>query len=200
MPTKTFFNLADEKQNRIIEAAKDEFLKYSFYDASINRMIKDADISRGAFYMYFKNKEDLFLYLMESYKDRILKDMTKDIPKRQYDLFEFGVLVFDYVTSEKINNEYKEILNILLTKIDVHLINHCINSQDDTIKIKTIKSYINTENLCINSEKELIDLAEFIFTAVIMEIIYVSAGKYKIEQSKENLERKFNVIKYGVIK
>lgn len=200
MPTTTFFNLSNEKKNRIIDAAKDEFIKYSFYDASINRMIKEADISRGAFYMYFENKEDLFIYLIESYRSYILKEITRESSKGQYDLFEFGLLVFDYITNEKKDSEYKKILEILLTKIDVHLINHCINLQSDYEKVKLIKSYINTENLSVNSEKEIIDLAEFVFTAVIVEVLYVSAEKYTVDKSRESLERKFKLIKQGVLK
>ena len=59
MPTNNFFNLPIEKKKKIMNAAKSEFVEYSFYDASINRIIKNAGISRGSFYMYFENKEDI---------------------------------------------------------------------------------------------------------------------------------------------
>ena len=39
MPTNTFFNLPIEKKEKIINAAKSEFVEYSFHDASINRII-----------------------------------------------------------------------------------------------------------------------------------------------------------------
>ena len=58
MPTNTFLNLPIEKKKKIMNAAKSEFVEYSFYDASINRIIKNAGISRGSFYMYFENKEE----------------------------------------------------------------------------------------------------------------------------------------------
>ena len=54
MPTNTFFNLPIEKKEKIINAAKSEFVEYSFHDASINRIIKSAGISRVLFYMYFE--------------------------------------------------------------------------------------------------------------------------------------------------
>ena len=65
MPTDTFFNLSDEKKRRILEAAIDEFAEYRFSDASINRIVKNADISRGSFYQYFLDKEDLYLFIMQ---------------------------------------------------------------------------------------------------------------------------------------
>ena len=40
------------------------FQKKSYDDASINQMIQESDISRGSFYMYFHDKEDLYFYLL----------------------------------------------------------------------------------------------------------------------------------------
>jgi AcrR family transcriptional regulator len=72
MPNKTFFNLSDEKRRRIVDAALQEFAAHSFNEASINRIIKHADIPKGSFYQYFKNKEDLYLYFL----DEVSKEFT----------------------------------------------------------------------------------------------------------------------------
>lgn len=64
MPKELFLTLPSEKQARILEAALIEFSKEKFYDASINQIIKTADISRGSFYQYFEDKEDLFFYIL----------------------------------------------------------------------------------------------------------------------------------------
>ena len=65
MATKTFLKLPQEKRERILEAAWAEFETVSFAEASINRIIRRAGISRGSFYQYFTDKEDLFIYLMD---------------------------------------------------------------------------------------------------------------------------------------
>ncbi len=65
MPKSTFHNLSDEKKARISDAALQEFSVRTFSQASLNRIIKNADIPKGSFYQYFENKEDLYLYLME---------------------------------------------------------------------------------------------------------------------------------------
>jgi TetR/AcrR family transcriptional regulator len=72
MPNKTFFNLSDEKRRRIVDAALQEFAAHSFSEASLNRIIKHAEIPKGSFYQYFKNKEDLFLYFL----DEVSKEFT----------------------------------------------------------------------------------------------------------------------------
>ena len=47
-----------------MKSAKKEFSKSLFKDASINNIIKMANIPRGSFYMYFESKEDIYFYLL----------------------------------------------------------------------------------------------------------------------------------------
>lgn len=44
----------------IIDAAKKEFLEKGFQNASLRTIAKNANVTTGAFYGYFKGKEDLF--------------------------------------------------------------------------------------------------------------------------------------------
>lgn len=64
MPKDTFHNLGDDKKKKIFDAAVQEFSTRRFSEASINQIIKTAGISRGSFYQYFLDKEDLYLYMM----------------------------------------------------------------------------------------------------------------------------------------
>jgi TetR/AcrR family transcriptional regulator len=64
-----FLNLSSEEQNRIIDAALDEFADKDFEAASLNSIIAKAGISKGSMYHYFANKEDLYLYII----DKVLK-------------------------------------------------------------------------------------------------------------------------------
>lgn len=66
MPKATFYNLSEEKKNRIFAAALQEFSVRTFSQASLNQIIKNAGIPKGSFYQYFENKEDLYLCLMEA--------------------------------------------------------------------------------------------------------------------------------------
>lgn len=59
MPKETFFNLAEEKKEKIINAAKKEFKRVPLEQASIKNIVEDAGIARGSFYQYFESKEDL---------------------------------------------------------------------------------------------------------------------------------------------
>ena len=62
---KTFLKLPDKKRLAILNAAADVFAREGYHHASISDICKNAGISNGALYKYFKNKEDLFLCLID---------------------------------------------------------------------------------------------------------------------------------------
>ena len=72
MPSNTFLNLPEDKQNRLMDAASREFSAKPYNEASINKIIQEAGIPRGSFYMYFQDKEELFRYLVHGYMEQLL--------------------------------------------------------------------------------------------------------------------------------
>ncbi len=61
-----FANLPPEQQQAIVRAARDEFAGRGFHDASLNRVIEAAGISKGSMYYYFDGKEDLYTYIVQT--------------------------------------------------------------------------------------------------------------------------------------
>lgn len=49
----------------ILSAAKAEFSEKGFQSASLRRIVKNAGVTTGAFYGYFKSKEELFSAFFE---------------------------------------------------------------------------------------------------------------------------------------
>lgn len=70
MPKDTFFKLSAEKQQRIVDAATEEFVYYkdNYEKASVKRIAKNAEIAIGSIYKYFENKNDLFNYILEFHR------------------------------------------------------------------------------------------------------------------------------------
>jgi AcrR family transcriptional regulator len=60
MPFPRFDKLAQAKRERILDVAAQEFAAYGFEEASINRILERAQMSKGAAYYYFADKVDLF--------------------------------------------------------------------------------------------------------------------------------------------
>ncbi len=61
-----FAKLPPEQQQAIVRAARDEFAGRGFHDASLNRVIEVAGISKGSMYYYFDGKEDLYAYVVQT--------------------------------------------------------------------------------------------------------------------------------------
>lgn len=61
-----FAKLPAHQQESIVQAALSEFAAHGFHDASLNRVIEAAGISKGSLYYYFDGKEDLFAYVAQT--------------------------------------------------------------------------------------------------------------------------------------
>ena len=62
---KTFFNLPEDKQKRVLETAIGEFSEKGYTGASINLIVSRLGIAKGSIYQYFTNKKSLFLYIFD---------------------------------------------------------------------------------------------------------------------------------------
>ncbi|MBQ1173145.1 MAG: TetR/AcrR family transcriptional regulator [Lachnospiraceae bacterium] len=89
MPSERFFNLPMDKKKRIIESALKEFARVPFDEISINRIIQDADISRGSFYQYFEDKADLQTFLLSDFAEQIKTKTKRYLQEKKGDMFQF---------------------------------------------------------------------------------------------------------------
>lgn len=84
MPKETFFNLPEEKRQRILGLAIEEFAHHDYQNASISRIVAEASIAKGSFYQYFEDKADLYRYLLNlifQEKQRVLATIQPPDPQ-----------------------------------------------------------------------------------------------------------------------
>lgn len=96
MPSATFFNLPEEKRRRLIEAAWEEMTSVSFDKVSINQIIQNANISRGSFYQYFTDKNDLLHFLLQELREEF-SGLFMEPDFQRGDLFEACLSGYDWV-------------------------------------------------------------------------------------------------------
>ena len=72
MPRPRFDRLPEERKAPILEAAARAFAADGFDDASLNRILAAAGLSKGAAYYYFDDKADLFAAVVRHYLAHIL--------------------------------------------------------------------------------------------------------------------------------
>ena len=72
-------DINNEKIRKIMNVALNEFSKFGKDDVSLNRILKTANISKGVFYHYFKDKEELFNFLINYTADIGLNAINSSI-------------------------------------------------------------------------------------------------------------------------
>ncbi|MCL6580455.1 MAG: TetR/AcrR family transcriptional regulator [Firmicutes bacterium] len=81
MPKETFFKLPEEKRRRIVELALHEFASHPYREASLSRLVRRAGIAKGSVYQYFRDKFDLYLYLVRRLTDAKRRLVDEDLAR-----------------------------------------------------------------------------------------------------------------------
>ena len=76
MVKSTFTNLPAAKRQKIEEVLREEFCTYPLAEAKVSHIVKKAGIARGAFYKYFDDLTDAYLYMYHLAIDKIHTNMT----------------------------------------------------------------------------------------------------------------------------
>lgn len=79
MPRPRFSRLSAKKRERILEAAAKEFAAHGYDGASLNRILDEAGISKGAAYYYFDDKADLYTTTVLHYSQELIADLRIDL-------------------------------------------------------------------------------------------------------------------------
>jgi len=85
----SFMRLDEEKRERIIKAAIDEFADRGYELANTNHIAEQAKISVGSLFHYFDTKENLFLFIVqygsaiiEHYTGQVVADEEKSVAEK----------------------------------------------------------------------------------------------------------------------
>ncbi len=79
-------SLNTDKQERIIEAALVEFARKGYERASTNEIVKEAAISKGSLFVYFNNKKELYLFLLD-YAAKVINKIYSEVDWSETDVF-----------------------------------------------------------------------------------------------------------------
>ena len=104
MPTERFDRLPEGKRQAIREAALKEFARVPFEKASINQIIRNADISRGSFYTYFVDKQDVVEFLLKDTFEQMQEISKKELDRNGGDYFALVEIMFEYFVGELHSN------------------------------------------------------------------------------------------------
>src|SRR4030042_2050538 len=71
-----------ERRDKILEAARCRFRRFGYSKTTMEEIAADAGISKGTIYIYFRNKEDIFIELIRREvleMERLMSGKIKDM-------------------------------------------------------------------------------------------------------------------------
>ena len=196
MPKATFFNLKEEKRLKIENALVKEFSRGPLEEASISNSVQEAGIPRGSFYQYFEDKEDAIKFIIQKFIDIEHENINNFLKQTNGNIFETAIKIYDYMVQQSLehNETVKLVTNVLqeLRKNNVNILD--MKNKENEIML------INKEILNIQKEDDLYYIMRIIDIITRNVAIEVISGKLSIEQGKEELVRKIEILKRGMEK
>lgn len=199
MPHENFYKLDENKRNKIIEAMKKEFSRVPFHEASVTRIVEDAGISKGSFWVYFESKEEAIHYLIESHLQEERKKSMEIFQKNNGDLFESYMEIYDYFSNCEITEEDKKLMaNIFRSLITNE--EKCITKEPGESLIEETKNIINTSNLRLNEDEDLIRLMKILNYIMRSNLVDTFCKKVSQKEARNHFFSQLTMLKNGVLK
>ena len=99
-----FFDLAREKQDRMINGAVEVFAKNGYKHASTDDMVKTVGVSKGLWFHYFGSKEGLYIFVFDYCVKYMLLELSTIVNENEKDYFELMKQIA--LTKTKVGKSY----------------------------------------------------------------------------------------------
>lgn len=186
-----FDKLPEGKKFKILQACVDEFAEHGYREASTNKIVKKAGISKGILFHYFGSKRNLYLYILEYAVRQFIEALYPELDNLPSDIFDR--LMELSIKKIKVSYENSKIFKIIMfAYLDTPL----------DIKKDIEKVYTKLYSQFIPKLLEGIDTSKFrkgIDAQKVMKVIMISldglSNKYINELKKAGPENNLNKMK-----
>lgn len=202
MPTSVFFNLKEEKKQRIIQAAIKEFIAHVYEDVQVKRIVEDAGIARGSFYQYFEDIDDLFVFTLKYIKQTIIKSQKHQLViDPELDAFEvlkqnFLLRLQDSLSESDYLGEFKLLQQVRNSEkamnIFIETIGLLPDAGNNQIMNLLLKQYNHLDR------RQVMFVGEMLLPGIKITIERLLRNEIEVEDAVKEIEYKFNIIKNGL--
>ncbi len=171
-----------DKKNRIEEAACKQFMEKGVAHTTIDEIVKGADVAKGTFYLYFKDKKDLLSTIIVKRGSILLEEAMKFARQQKTDNFIDEIIsITDYIITFFEQN--KEILTLIEKNLSWSLLNQKISQEEDS-GFQTFMDYWTTHPYMHSYSKSRSYHIMFIIIELVGTICYTSI----IENQPDTME------------
>ena len=202
MIKSTFYNLPEEKRQRITDAIFNEFAGSSGERVSINNIIKNANISRGSFYQYFDDKVDLVEVMTRSFINFSLEKATEVISRTHGDIFVTYDLLFEILCECSKDTKQSIIMKNLIKNIkanDSLVSEYFINRFKGVAELVSVTNNFDRSNLKYTSDEDVKCLSQILTQVLKNAVFNVFVIGKPFDEVHREYHRKLEIIKTGAI-
>ena len=174
-----FKNIDPDKRDRIINAALMEFADNGYEKASTNEIVKNAGISRGLLYHYFKDKEELYDVITKYAIETFVNKVNSSIDWSESDILE-RIKQITFVKIE-VSRVYPKLFNFV---VSIFLKEKNVQTLEEAYAYYD-KLGINIQELFTNVYQKNIDYTKFKDQAKIG--IYMNIIRWTVEKWVEEI-------------
>ncbi len=205
MPTERFRRLPEEKKSVIYRSLQKEFARVPFEQASINRIIQYASISRGSFYTYFADKYDALCYVMEQTLETVRRHCGEVLKENQGEYLGMIRSLFEYLVANmqstgELLNIVKNIAHDVSDDFFMRYSEEGIRRQDGGHMEKFsswILEHIDMRRLRIQSEEELHSMIELGYGVLLRHICEYYRHPEALDSIRDMLDTDLEIIRRG---
>ncbi|WDV46197.1 TetR/AcrR family transcriptional regulator [Clostridiaceae bacterium M8S5] len=194
-------DINNEKIKKIVKASLEEFAKFGKDKASLNKILKTAGISKGIFYHYFNDKENLFKFLINYTADICLNAVSSkidwnddDIIKRICDVSKYRLeITKDYLF---MTGFYDKFSGLIFESSDI--------DNRDVWREKFYTHNINLQKLKdVSSSKEVIHMVKWTYKGLFINLLNINGknpDEIAISKLIEECDRYYQVLASHIYK
>lgn len=203
MPTSTFYNLPEDKKAKLLSSAVKEFTRVSYNEVSINQIVKDAGISRGSFYQYFKDKGDLLVFILQDFLVSLHTCAINSLNNSNGDIFIMFADLYDCLANECLKDDHYRFFRNLFTSMRANNDelkktpdDSCIPDFDPDMFIH----FFNRDSLVYKEDDDLLLLQSLLFNLTKSSVIKLILQPENKDKIRSDLNRTLLMIKTGCVK
>ena len=199
MPNPTFFNIPDEKREKLIQAIKDEFARVSFDEVSINKIIQNAEIPRGSFYQYFNGKNDMLEFILMDYMKRMFHHIKDYLINNNGNIFDMFYEILDFsISFTKEEKDYAFYKNLFADmKVNTEFYLKMPKPAMNPNEAAMLKLFINTDMLNLQDEDDFNNMVCILIVVCRQATVETFMNMDESETIKLKYRKKLELLKRG---
>lgn len=208
MPTERFYRLPEAKKQVIREAVIKEFARVPFEKASINQIIQNAGISRGSFYTYFEDKQDVLKFILSDGCNQMREQCETILKKSGGDVFSVLEFLYEFMIERivEVKDRIAFARNVFSSEENIKLFWQASGRPEDREPERNgypnawLWERIDRSAIVCEKPEDLDSLMMMGMAVIVSSVQRYYESPNKLDENRNRFRRMLEILKHGVLK